>query len=56
MEKILMTAQQIGSPLFEQAEQLHRDILQFLENPKDSQLIQRMKEHAEKIEHETRDI
>jgi len=56
MGRILATASQIGSPLKEEAEQLHTDVVQFLERPQDPKRLAVMKQHALRLEQETREI
>lgn len=56
MARIVAIAQGIGSPIREEAEQLNRDLLNFLENPNDVKYISVMKAHALKLEEETREL
>lgn len=56
MARIVAIARQIGSPIKEEAERLSADLLNFLDHPNDPALIAMMKEHALKLEQETREI
>lgn len=56
MGKIMATAQQIGGSIEKEAAQLHRDIHRFLEHPTDPKLMIQMKEHAMRLEQETKEI
>lgn len=56
MEKILSTAHQIGGRVQQEAEMLNEDVARFLQHPKDPMNISRMKNHALKLEQETREL
>ena len=56
MTKIVATASQIGGPIEAEAERLNTDVLRFLQSRHDPKLIAVMKEHALKLERETREI
>lgn len=56
MEEILTIAKQIGGPTELEAELLYMDVLRYLENPEDEMCIEIMKDHALRLEQETRDI
>lgn len=56
IEKILATAAKIGGKLHKEAMLLQNDVKRFLQNPKDPKLIAVMKNHALKLEQETREI
>lgn len=56
MEEILKTSREIGGLLQKEAAELHRDVLQFLNSPKNKKLIAIMKKHALRLEQETREI
>lgn len=56
MEEILATARQIGGPIQLEAERLNGDVIKFLERPGDPKRLIVMKEHALRLEHETREL
>lgn len=56
MGQILATASQIGGSLQREAEELHRDLIYFLEKPTDQSRSAMMKQHALKLEQETREL
>jgi len=56
MEEILQISSKIGGSIHGEAGLLHRDVMQFLRNPKDRKLIAIMKKHALRLEQETREI
>ncbi len=56
MGQILSTAHEIGGSISQEAEALNRDVVQFLEKPQDRKNIAVMKNHALKLEQETREL
>lgn len=56
MARILSIASQIGGPLQKEAERLDGDVAKFLERPSDLHLQKVLKEHALRLEEETREI
>jgi hypothetical protein len=56
MARIVAIARQIGGSIKDEAEQLNNDLLNFLNSPNDPTFISIMKEHALKLEQETREI
>lgn len=56
MEKILSLAQKIGGPIEMEAELLYMDILKFLDDPNDPKTFDVLKEHALRLDQETKEI
>ncbi len=56
MGKIMATAHQIGGSIEKEAHELSREINRYLEHPSDPKLLILMKEHALRLEQETREI
>lgn len=56
MSDILDTAAQIGGPIEMEAELLYMDLLRFIDHPNDEMCIKIMKEHAMRLEQETREL
>lgn len=56
MEDILKTASQIGGGVAKEAAALHNDVIQYLEHPSDRNAIAILKNHAMRLENETREI
>jgi hypothetical protein len=56
MSRILAIATQIGGPIREEAERLNADLVKYLERPDDPSRVAMMKEHALRLEQETREI
>jgi hypothetical protein len=56
MGRILETAREIGGPVYKEAKMLNQDIEQYLAHPLDSKRIAVMKEHAARLEQETREF
>ena len=56
VKQILVTASQIGGTIKQQAEQLYSDVDNFLQRPGVEKLVARMKQHALKLEQETREL
>ena len=56
MARIVAIARQIGGRVKDEAEQLNGDLMNFLNNPNDPKFITIMKEHALRLEEETREL
>ena len=56
MARIQAVATQIGGSIRKEAEQLNSDVIRYLDHPNDPKLVAVMKEHALKLERETREI
>ncbi len=56
MDHVLQLAEQVGDPLQQEAVRLKQDVLRFLEAPGDGKLGGIVKEHALRLEQETREI
>ncbi|MBX7066042.1 MAG: hypothetical protein K1X28_02310 [Parachlamydiales bacterium] len=56
MRDILKTAALIGGKVAEEAEMLHNDVVRYLKHPKDPKAASILKEHAIRLEQETREI
>jgi hypothetical protein len=56
MARIVAIAGQIGDPIKAEAERLEADLHNFLNSPNDPNFISVMKEHALRLEQETREI
>lgn len=56
MNHILKTARLIGGKVAEETETLHADVIRYLKHPKDPKMISILKEHAIRLEQETREI
>lgn len=56
MGEVLDAAAQIGGPVEMEAELLYMDILRFIDHPNDEKCIEIMKEHAMRLEQETREL
>lgn len=56
MAEVLDTAAKIGGPIEMEAELLYMDVLRYIDNPDDEKCIEIMKEHAMRLEQETREL
>lgn len=56
MERILETAREIGGSVYQEAKTLNRDVEQYFAHPFDAKCIAVMKEHAARLEQETREF
>ena len=56
LEEILKAADQIGGSIQEEAKQLHFDAIQFLKKPDDPKLSAILRQHALRLEQETREL
>ena len=56
MKEILDSAAQIGGPIELEAELLYMDIIRFIDHPNDEKCLKIMKEHAMRVEQETREL
>lgn len=56
MDQILRLADQIGGPLKKEAFRLKQDVSKYLDAPEDEKLKSVVKEHALRLEQETREI
>lgn len=56
MEEVLDTAKKIGGPIEMEAELLYMDVLSYIDNPDDEKCIEILKEHAMRLEQETREL
>lgn len=56
MAQILAKARSIGGLIEKEALQLNEEINHFLKNPHDQKWVHRLKEHALRLEQETREI
>jgi len=56
MDQIVLTCSQIGGTVLEEARRLVLDIANFLEHPENPQYKAALREHALKLEHETREL
>ncbi len=56
MDDILKTATLIGGSIAGEAKDLHVAILHYLKHPKDPKILALLKEHAMRLEQETREI
>lgn len=56
MQLISSLAKEIGGLVFKQAEELREDIDAYLQTPQDPRLINKIKQHALRIEQETREL
>lgn len=56
MARILALARQIGGPIRDEAEQLYGDVTGYLDDRENPERIALLKEHALRLEQETRDL
>lgn len=56
MERIVKMADQMGSPMQEEARRLQLDIETYLHNPNDKRAREQVKEHGLRLERETRQL
>lgn len=56
MENVLRMARELGGAIQNDAELLHNDVLKFLANRNNPKTLSRMKDHALRLEQETREI
>lgn len=56
MRDILKTARLLGGSLVQEAETLNADVAKYLKHPKDPKIAAVLKEHAIRLEQETREL
>jgi len=56
MDQIILAASQIGGSILDEAKRLELDIDHFIENPEDPRFGAILRQHALRLEQETRDL